>query len=323
MFLIAPTFYVVVAAFTAGFFAAWILRGLTRGVDSLVAGSEAIIRGEQSTFVQSGLSETDFVGSAMARSAQHLRETGEQLRSTLDELEKRVAERTRRLSETVGELEAFSYSISHDMRAPLRAMHNYAELLRSEHAAALDPEARRYLERISVNAARLELLVRDVLAYSRVAKEQIDTRPIDLDRYVRDLISQPPAGAQEPGVIEVIRELPPVRAHEAYLSQILTNLIGNAFKFVVPGTRPRIEISAQSLGEFVKISVRDNGIGIAPADFGRIFEIFGRVHPVTAYEGTGIGLSIVKKAVQRMGGETGVESVVGSGSTFWFTLPRA
>lgn len=308
---------------TASLFAVWIMRGLTRGIDSLVAGSEAILRDEPVDFVNSGLSETDFVGSAMTRSARHLRETGEELRLTLAELEKRVADRTQRLSETVGELEAFSYSISHDMRAPLRAMHSYARLLQTEHASALDPEARRYLERINVNAARLELLVRDVLAYSRVAKEQIVTKRVDLDRYVRDLVAQLPADSARIGVVEVVGSLPPVLAHEAYLSQILTNLIGNAFKFVNPDVVPHIEVWAETTDGVVKISVRDNGIGIAPADFGRIFEIFGRVHPSTDYEGTGIGLSIVKKAVQRMGGELGVVSAPGAGSTFWFTLPRA
>jgi signal transduction histidine kinase len=322
---------------TAGVLAAWVMRGLTRGIDSLVAGSESVIRGDPVDFMQSGLRETDFVGLAMVRSARHLQETSEQLRSTLTELriaeevlrsqnedlEKRVAERTQRLRETIGELEAFSYSISHDMRAPLRAMHSYAQLLQTEHATGLDPEARRYLERINVNAARLELLVRDVLAYSRVAKEHIETKPVDLDRFVRELVSQSTGIEVGQGVVEVRGTLPPVLAHEAYLSQILTNLVGNAFKFIAPGVTPRVEISGEEQDGLVKISVRDNGIGIDPADFERIFQIFGRVHHADSYDGTGIGLAIVKKAVQRMGGELGVHSTVGGGSTFWFTLPVA
>ena len=322
---------------TAGVLAAWVMRGLTRGIDSLVAGSESIIRGEPVDFVQSGLRETDFVGLAMVRSARHLQETSGRLGATLsdlrraedvlrsqnEELEKRVAERTRRLRETIGELEAFSYSISHDMRAPLRAMHSYAQLLQTEHAEGLGPDARRYLERINVNAARLELLVRDVLAYSRVAKEQIETKPVDLDRFVRELVSSTSGLELGRGVVDVRGKLPAVLAHQAYLSQILTNLVGNAFKFTAPGVVPRVEISGEELDGLVKISVRDNGIGIDPADFDRIFQIFGRVHHADAYDGTGIGLAIVKKAVQRMGGELGVNSAVGAGSTFWFTLPRA
>lgn len=327
----------VVLLATAGVFAAWVMRGLTRGVDSLVAGSEAIVRGEPVAFVHSGLREMDFIGSAMARSAGHLHDTGEQLKATLvglrraedvlrtqnEELEKRVEERTRRLRETIGELEAFSYSVSHDMRAPLRAMHSYAQLLQSDHAAHLGPEALRYLQRIDANAARLELLVRDVLAYSRVAKEQIELKPVDLDRFVRELVSQSPGSVRAPAAIEVRGALPPVLAHQAYLSQIFSNLLDNAFKFVAPGRAPRIEISGEETDGMVKISVRDNGIGIERADFARIFQIFGRVHPSDRYEGTGIGLAIVSKAVHRMGGELGVESEVGEGSVFWFTLARA
>ncbi len=436
---------------TAGLLAAWILRAVTRGMDSLVASSEAIGRGEAVAFEPSGLSETDFVGNAMARSAQHLRRTSEQLKTTLDRLnfslsslaigdwqvsldrqhvelsvraaailglpperraltraelralihpedlesvrhaadlatrtgqdylaefrilhpelgprwlavsarplpdesgataalagvvqditdlkhaadvlrtqnevlEKNVAERTHRLSETVGELEAFSYSISHDMRAPLRSMHSYAQLLQTEHAAELSPEARHYLERINVNAARLELLVRDILAYSRVAKEQIETKPVDLDRFVRELVQRMSERPGEPLPVTIRGSLPPVLAHEAYLSQIFTNLIANGLKFVPPGQAPRVEISATDDGAFVSLFIRDNGIGIDPADLGRLFQIFGRLNPVDAYEGTGIGLAIVKKAVQRMGGELGVNSAVGKGATFWFTLPCA
>jgi len=111
-----------------------------------------------------------------------------------------------------------------------------------------------------------------------------------------------------------------VLAHEAYLSQILTNLIGNAIKFARPGIPPNIRIAASIEKEWARLTVGDNGIGIAPAHFERIFEIFGRVYPDKTYEGTGIGLSIVKKAIQRMGGTIGVDSALGNGTTFWFTL---
>jgi signal transduction histidine kinase len=209
------------------------------------------------------------------------------------------------------------------MRAPLRSMRSYAELLETEHATELSPEARHYLERINVNAARLDLLVRDVLAYSRVAKEQIETKPVDLHHFVSELLEQMSDDAVAPLPVTILGSLPPVVAHEAYLLQIFTNLIANGLKFVRPGQAPRVEISANDNVPFVTLSIRDHGIGIDPADFGLLFQIFGRLNPDHAYEGTGIGLAIVKKAVQRMGGELGVDSAVGKGATFWFTLPRA
>lgn len=242
------------------------------------------------------------------------------LREEKEVLEQKVAERTHRLSETIGELEAFSYSISHDMRAPLRAMRNYARLLRTEQTGEFTEEGAHYLSRIEANAARLELLVRDVLAYSRVSKEAVEMTSIDLDRFLRELLAQWSDTLGKQAVIQVPEPLPTVLAHEAYLWQIFTNLIGNGVKFVAAGTAPRVVITAERASGRVKISVRDNGIGIAKSDLGRIFRIFGRLHPETAFEGTGIGLAIVKKAVQRMGGELGVDSSVGEGSTFWFTL---
>lgn len=246
------------------------------------------------------------------------------LRTQNEVLERHVTERTQKLRETIGELEAFSYSISHDMRAPLRSMHGYAELLGKEYGTQLDATALHYLRRISANAARLELLVRDVLAYSKVAKEEIDVQPVDLDSFVPSLVQQMPE-SNVPGVAIGVRQpLPRVIAHEAYLSQIFTNLVTNAVKFVGPGIQAQVEIAGVALPDGrVRITVRDNGIGIDPGDFERIFQIFGRVHPDTAFEGTGIGLAIVKKAVQRMGGEIGVESEIGRGTTFWFTLARA
>ncbi len=257
------------------------------------------------------------------RSEDALRESRAELEQHAAGLERTVTERTAKLRETIGELEAFSYSISHDMRAPLRSMQGYAELMLKDYAPKLDEVGAQYLQRISKNAERLELLVRDVLAYSKVAKEDVTLSVVELDNFVPWLVSQM-SELQRPDVaIRVNRPLPAVLGHEAYLSQIFTNLIGNAIKFGIPGTSPHIEINAASEGGVARISVRDNGIGIDPQHFNRIFEIFGRVYPDKKFEGTGIGLSIVKKAVQRMGGTIGVDSALGKGTTFWFTLRLA
>ena len=242
------------------------------------------------------------------------------LRSQADELERQVAERTAKLRDTIGELEAFSYSISHDMRAPLRSMQGYAKALLAEFGPKLDETGVHYLNRIWKNAERLDLLVRDVLAYSKVAKEEVDLTPVDLDVFLPSLALTLTESAQSGLKLELRRPLPVVVAHEAYLSQIFSNLVGNAIKFARPGVPPRVSVWSEGRIDGWKITIEDNGIGINAEHFGRIFEMFGRVHPDNAYEGTGIGLAIVKKAVLRMGGEIGVESTVGSGSRFWFTL---
>jgi PAS domain S-box-containing protein len=247
----------------------------------------------------------------------------EELERHAEILEATVAERTARLQETVGELEAFSYSVSHDMRAPLRAMQGYADSLIEDYGPRLDDEGRRGLTRIRKNAERLELLVRDILTYSRVAKEDIELTAIPLQAFLDNLLPQLPA-LQPPGVqLRLQKPLPVIRAHEAYLSQIFTNLLGNAVKFVAPGVIPVVNVTAVEEGDLIRIILADNGIGIAPEHFNRIFNIFGRIHPDKKFEGTGIGLSIVKKAVQRMGGTIGVESALGEGSRFWFTVRKA
>ncbi len=257
------------------------------------------------------------------RAEQALRDSREKLQQHAEMLEQRVAERTARLRETIGELEAFSYSVSHDMRAPLRAMQGYSDRLLRFHAGPLDEEARNFLTRINRNAQRLELLVRDVLAYSKVSKSEIELVPVDFDAFVAGLLSQIPELQRDDVTVTVERPLPRILGHEAYLSQILTNLLGNAVKFAAPDRPPRIRISARRGEQGVAIEVRDNGIGIAEEHFDRIFQIFGRVYPDKQYDGTGIGLAIVKKAVQRMGGAIEVQSQLGAGTAFTFTLQPA
>lgn len=249
-----------------------------------------------------------------------LKQTQIELERTRATLEETVAQRTAKLQETIGELEAFSYSVSHDMRSPLRAMEGFSKALLEDYSDKLDDEGKNLLRRIEKGARRLDMLIQDVLAYSRVAKGSFQLRAVNLQSLIDETIQN---FEFQPAAIKVVNPLPIVMAHEALLSQILSNLLGNAVKFARSDVRPEIRISAEPDGARVRISIADNGIGIDSSHFQRIFEIFGRVYADKLYSGTGIGLAIVKKAVERLGGKVGVASTPGQGSTFWFTLAPA
>lgn len=239
-----------------------------------------------------------------------------------EQLERKVQERTAKMQETIAELEAFSYSISHDMRSPLRAMQGYAQALLEDHKGKLEPEAQRYLDRIFRAAHRMDLLIQDVLAYSRVSKGEIALHPVNVEKLIEDILVSQPEFQEPRARILVQKPLPAVRGHEAYLTQIITNLLGNAVKFVPEGVTPQIAIRAEDEGEYFRFWFEDNGIGIDPSHFDRIFQIFGQVYPEKKYGGTGIGLAIVRKAAQRMNGEVGVASALGEGSRFWVLLQK-
>ena len=244
----------------------------------------------------------------------------ELMKSEAKRLDVLVEQRTARLQDTIAELEAFSYSISHDMRAPLRAMQGYAKALLSDYSDRLDAAAKHYLDRIFRAANRLDLLVQDVLAYSRVAKGEIELHPVDLERLIDDIISAHPEFQAPKARVVVEAPLDRVLGHDAYLTQCVTNLLGNAVKFVPAGVEPRVRIHSERVDGKVRLSFEDNGIGIDPAHHERIFQIFGQVYPEKKYGGTGIGLAIVRKSAQRMNGDVGLDSVVGKGSRFWLIL---
>ncbi|MFN7140129.1 MAG: sensor histidine kinase, partial [Limisphaerales bacterium] len=175
-----------------------------------------------------------------------------------------------------------------------------------------------YLKRIRSGAHRLDQLIQDVLTYSRVSGGELNLERIDLHKLVTEIVSEYP-GFREAVTIDA--PLHPVRGNHAFVTQCLSNLIGNAVKFVRPGERPRVRIKSEASNGMVRLWIEDNGIGIDPQYHGKIFGVFERIHPGQLYEGTGIGLAIVRKAVERMGGRVGLESSAGKGSRFWIELP--
>jgi signal transduction histidine kinase len=251
---------------------------------------------------------------------QALEQARGQLQSHADEMEKRVAERTAKLSETVGELEAFSYSIAHDMRAPLRAMQGYASYVMEECGSKLDGEVLSALQKISSSAIRLDRLIQDVLNYSRLVRAEFKLMPVNLDCLARNVIDSYDEWRAPKAEVILEGELPTVLGNEAFLTQCISNLVGNAVKFVKPGIVPRVVISSEMQGDNVLLRFRDNGIGFQERESQRIFKIFERLHTRQEYDGTGIGLAIVRKAVERMGGKVMVQSEPGRGSVFTLQL---
>jgi PAS domain S-box-containing protein len=230
------------------------------------------------------------------------------------ELEQTVMVRTSELRETIGELEGFSYSVSHDMRAPLRAMQGFAQFLGDEYGSKLDKRGANYLHQIMRSAIRLDQLIQDVLSYTRILHSELPMERVDLEQLVRDMIETFPNGQPLKPEIRIKGRLPHVMGNEA---------LSNGAKFVSPGTKPQVEISAEFMkGNSIRMWVKDNGIGIAAGNRERIFRLFERIHPITEYDGTGIGLTIVRKAVHRMKGQVGFNSTVGKGTNFWIQLKR-
>jgi signal transduction histidine kinase/CHASE3 domain sensor protein len=252
----------------------------------------------------------------------------DQLQTYAADLEQRVVARTNQLQERNQELEAFTYSVSHDLRAPLRTMQGFAQALLEDYGDQIDDLGQDYIHSIIEDSVRMETLIADLLAYSQLTRRDINLQPTQLTAAVKEARQQLETPIRESQAqITVSGDLPIVCAHYSILVQVMANLLSNAIKFVQSGTIPLIEIYAQEERRqqqpWVKVWVTDNGIGIAPEYQERIFRVFERLHGNERYAGTGIGLAIVRTGIERMGGSVGVESQLGQGSQFWIALPKA
>ncbi len=224
------------------------------------------------------------------------------------------------LREANESMHVFSHSLSHDLRAPLRGITGFAAALKEDYYKKLDSVGQDYLERIVTSGSRMDQLIEDVLTYSRTANSKWPMNTVELDPLVHQLIEGFPPD-QRP-CFQIVSKLPSVRGHATLLAQSLGNLLSNAVRFVPRERTPQVVIRATREDSTATVFVEDNGIGIEAKDQKRIFEIFERAAPA-AYKGTGIGLSVVAKAAERMGGSVGVESEIGQGSRFWIRLPVA
>ncbi len=242
-------------------------------------------------------------------------EIGEMARAVEQFMEDR-----RQLAAAHRELEAFSYSVAHDLRAPLRAIDGFAEILRL-HEAELGEEARRSLEVIRRNARRMSELIDDILKLSRVTRGELNLAPIDLAALAREVFAEARADAPGRDIELRLGHLPEVVADEALLRQVLVNLVCNAVKFTAPKPKAVIEMDGRVEGELCVYRVADNGVGFDMAKADKLFGTFERLHSSREFEGTGVGLAIVKRVVERHGGRVWAEARVGEGATFHFALP--
>ncbi len=247
----------------------------------------------------------------------------EELEKYHKHLEDLVEERTKKLVDANAELEMFAHSVSHDLRAPLRAMQGFTQALQEDYASKLDPRGREYAERIINASAHMDTMIQDLLAYSQLSKTEIKLQPVSLKQIVEEIMDQLEVEIKErKAEVNIKTPLPDVKGQQLILTLVISNILKNAITFVASGVKPKITLWAEEHNGWIRLNVEDNGIGIAPEHHEIIFRIFKRLHGIETYPGTGIGLAFVKRGLERMKGKVGVESEIGNGSQFWIELKK-
>ena len=240
------------------------------------------------------------------------------------DLEYKVVQRTKALQQSLHSMEGLLYHVTHDLRGPLRGIRGLTQVLLDGYAVHFDHEGGEYAQQIVKSAECMEALIKDLLAYGRLGQMEVSLEAVlverTLDAALNLLATEISAKHAQ---IEIYRPLASVIGNDAILRQILVNLLANALKYVPHDVNPRIQVWTRRVGDNVRICVKDHGIGIAPKDHERIFNVFERLHTNEEYPGTGIGLAVVARGAERIGGRVGIESDLNQGSTFWIELPAA
>lgn len=303
------------------------LQSIGGAVEALTARAEPMPicgrRGDGGEFpIEASISYTSVEGrrmyTAIVRDTTARNQAEAQIRTLNQELERRVAQRTEALARANRELESFSYSVSHDLRTPLRAINGFSQILLETERDRLTPEGQGMLERVARNTVRMGELIDSILEYSRAGRVELVRRDVDLAQAARAIVAE--LRQEYPDVDVEIAPLPHAQGDPTMLHQILSNLLGNAFKFASKKTAPRVVLGSRREEDNTVYYVRDNGIGFDMSHAGKLFGIFQRVHGSRDFTGTGVGLAIVKRLVERHGGRVWADARPDRGATFYFTL---
>ena len=289
-------------------------RRITTPLREVTEAAEAVA--ESRPHVHVAIDRDDEIG----RLADSFNTMAERVEMARTDLELRVETRTSELRAANRELEAFSYSVSHDLRAPLRAIAGFVQILEEDHGGTLPPEARRHLERVKLNARRMGQLIDDLLAFSRIGRTAMSKQAVDLTA-LATTAAQEAIAASGRGVELSIAALPPCYGEPALLNQVFVNLISNAIKFTAGSPAAAITIGATTINGETVYFVRDNGAGFDERYAEKLFGVFQRLHRNDEFEGTGVGLAIVHRIISRHGGRVWAEGKINGGATFYFTLP--
>ncbi|MFN2571375.1 MAG: ATP-binding protein [Gemmatimonadales bacterium] len=296
----------------------WGSRRVTVPLREVTAAADALTAGNLNSRAPAGRADE------LGRLAQAFNTMAEQVSRSQQHLEAQVTQRTKALEGTNAELESFSYSVSHDLRAPLRAIHGFARILIEDHRDQLGAEAQRLLGVIDQNTKRMGQLIDDLLAFSRLGRQELGTGLVDMREVTHAVADDIQRGELRNGGLDFrIAALPPAQGDRALLRQVVSNLLQNAAKFTRGCPHARIEVGWRDEPDEIVYFVKDNGAGFDPRYMDKLFGVFQRLHRAEDFEGTGVGLAIVKRIVQRHGGRVWAEAKPDEGATFYFTLPRA
>lgn len=291
-------------------------RRITTPLVQVTEAAEAVA--ESKPHVHLDVNREDEIG----RLADSFNTMAEKVELARTDLELRVELRTAELRAANRELEAFSYSVSHDLRAPLRAIVGFVQILEEDHTASLDPTARHHLDRVKLNARRMGQLIDDLLSFSQIGRSTMLRQAIDMQAMATAIAKESIAASDRP-VDLVIQALPPAYGEAALLNQVFVNLISNAVKFTSRMSQPAIVVGVQEVNGETAYFVRDNGVGFDQRYVDKLFGVFQRLHRPDEFEGTGVGLAIVHRVISRHGGRVWAEGKLNAGATFYFTLPSS